>query len=60
MHACVCAEEKAKNSPPTKSLEDMKRAPVKRAGAARVEALLVKAVCLRRLPSLLKAAMEED
>jgi len=38
----------------------MNLAALNRAGAEPVGALLVKALPLRRLPSLLKAAMEED
>jgi len=48
-----------KNSPPTKSLVDISRAALNNAGDELVGAPAVRALCLRRLPSLLKAAIEE-
>ena len=48
-----------KNSPPTKSLVDISRATLNKAGDELAGAPLVRALCLRRLPSLLKAAIEQ-
>jgi len=47
-----------KNSPPTKSLVDISRATLNKAGDELAGAPLVRVLCLRRLPSLLKAAIE--
>jgi hypothetical protein len=51
------SEEGSENSPPTKSLVDMSRAALNTAGEAVAEDPPLRALCLRRLPSLLKAAI---
>jgi hypothetical protein len=50
--------QKNKISPPTKSLVDISLAALNNAGAELAGAPLGRALCLRRLPSLLKAAIE--